>query len=128
MRSALKFAAVGAVLACAAPLYAQQAAKPAAAAPVAKAAPAAAPAGVLSGQTVRIAFIDPLSGGMANVGQNQLRTWQFLASKLGGANNAAGVKFEIVGFDNKLSPQESLNNLKSAIDQGIRYVAQGNGS
>jgi hypothetical protein len=38
MRFALKFVAIGAVLACAAPLYAQQAAKPAAPA-AAKAAP-----------------------------------------------------------------------------------------
>ncbi len=37
-------------------------------------------------------------------------------------------QFEIVAFDNKGSPQESLNTLKAAIDQGIRYVTQGNGS
>ena len=34
----------------------------------------------------------------------------------------------MVGFDNKGSPQESLNTLKAAIDQGFRYVTQGNGS
>ena len=39
-----------------------------------------------------------------------------------------GQKLEFVGFDNKGSPQESLNQLKSAIDQGYRYIAQGNGS
>jgi branched-chain amino acid transport system substrate-binding protein len=38
------------------------------------------------------------------------------------------VKFEIIGIDNKLSPQETANALKSAIDQGVRYVVQGNGS
>ncbi|MDD5030389.1 MAG: branched-chain amino acid ABC transporter substrate-binding protein [Rhodoferax sp.] len=81
-----------------------------------------------SGQTVKIAFIDPLSGPFANVGQNQLKSWQFAADKLGGARSAAGVKFEVVGFDNKGSPQESLNSLKAAIDQGFRYVTQGNGS
>jgi branched-chain amino acid transport system substrate-binding protein len=80
-----------------------------------------------SGQTVKIAFIDPLSGPFANVGQNQLKSWQFTAEKFN-AKNAAGVKYEFVPFDNKGSPQESLNNLKAAIDQGIRYVVQGNGS
>jgi branched-chain amino acid transport system substrate-binding protein len=80
-----------------------------------------------SGQTVKIAFIDPLSGPFANVGQNQLKSWQFTAEKFN-AKNAAGVKFEFVPFDNKGSPQESLNGLKAAIDQGIRYVVQGNGS
>jgi branched-chain amino acid transport system substrate-binding protein len=79
------------------------------------------------GETVRIAFMDPLSGPFANVGQNQLKSWQFAAEKLSG-KNPAGVKFEVVGFDNKGSPQESLNTLKAAIDQGFRYVTQGNGS
>jgi branched-chain amino acid transport system substrate-binding protein len=81
-----------------------------------------------SGETVKIAFIDPLSGPFANVGQNQLQSWRFIAEKKSGANNAAGVNFEMVAFDNKGSPQESLTALKAAIDQGIRYVAQGNGS
>ncbi len=80
-----------------------------------------------SGQTVKIAFIDPLSGPFANVGQNQLKSWQFVAEEFS-KKNAAGVKFEFVPFDNKGSPQESLNSLKAAIDQGIRYVTQGNGS
>lgn len=79
------------------------------------------------GETVKIAFIDPLSGPFANVGQNQLRSWQFMAEHFN-ARNPAGVKFEFVPFDNKGSPQESLNSLKAAIDQGIRYVTQGNGS
>jgi branched-chain amino acid transport system substrate-binding protein len=79
------------------------------------------------GQTVKIGFIDPLSGPFANVGQNQLKSWQFAADHFS-AKNAAGVKFDFVAFDNKGSPQESLNSLKAAIDQGIRYVVQGNGS
>jgi branched-chain amino acid transport system substrate-binding protein len=81
----------------------------------------------LAGQTVKIAWIDPLSGLMAQVGNNQLKTFQYLAEKYS-ASNPAGVKFEIVGVDNKLSPTESLNALKSVIDQGVHYVVQGNGS
>jgi branched-chain amino acid transport system substrate-binding protein len=80
-----------------------------------------------SGETVRVAFIDPLSGPFANIGQNQLRSWQFVAERFN-AKNPAGVRFEMVAFDNKGSPQESLSVLKAAIDQGIRYVTQGNGS
>ncbi|CAD5374809.1 Branched-chain amino acid ABC transporter substrate-binding protein [Rubrivivax sp. A210] len=80
-----------------------------------------------AGKTVKIAFIDPLSGPFANVGQNQLKGWQFIAEEFN-KKNAAGVKFEFVSFDNKGSPQESLNVLKAAIDQGIQYVVQGNGS
>jgi len=81
----------------------------------------------LAGQTVKIMWIDPLTGLMGPVGTNQLKTQQFLAERFS-ATNPAGVKFEVIGVDNKLSPTESLNALKSAIDQGIRYVIQGNGS
>jgi branched-chain amino acid transport system substrate-binding protein len=81
----------------------------------------------LAGQTVKLAWIDPLSGLMAPVGTNQLKSVQFFAEKFS-ASNPAGVKFEVVGIDNKLSPTESLNALKSAIDQGVRYIVQGNGS
>jgi branched-chain amino acid transport system substrate-binding protein len=79
------------------------------------------------GETVRIAWIDPLSGLMAPIGQNQLKSLQYLAETFN-KSNPAGVRFEIVPIDNKLSPAETLNGLKSAIDQGIRYVTQGDGS
>jgi branched-chain amino acid transport system substrate-binding protein len=79
-------------------------------------------------QTVKLALIDPQSGLMAPVGLNQLHSWQYIADIANQKNWAGGPKFEIVGFDNKLSPQESLNALKQAIDQGIRYILQGNGS
>jgi branched-chain amino acid transport system substrate-binding protein len=79
------------------------------------------------GETVKIALIDPQSGLMGPVGLNQLKSFQFFAEKFSN-NNPAGVKFELVAFDNKLSPAESLNALKAAIDQGVRYITQGNGS
>lgn len=104
MKFAFKSVAVFAAMVCAGASYAQ------------------------SGETVKIAFIDPLSGPFANVGQNQLKSWQFVADRFSGAKNPAGVKFEVTGFDNKGSPQESLNTLKAAIDQGFRYITQGNGS
>ena len=80
-----------------------------------------------AGETVRIAVIDPQSGPFANLGLNILHTLQFLAERDGG-KNPAGVKFEVHGTDNKLSPAESLNALQAAIGQGVRYVLQGNGS
>jgi branched-chain amino acid transport system substrate-binding protein len=79
------------------------------------------------GETVKIAWLDPLSGLMASVGTNQLKTFQFFAEEFN-KNNPAGVKFEIIGIDNKLSPQETTSALRSAMDQGARYVVQGNGS
>jgi branched-chain amino acid transport system substrate-binding protein len=81
----------------------------------------------LQGQVVKLAWIDPLSGPFAPVGTNQLNSWKFFVDKFN-ENNPAGVKFEVTGFDNKVSPAESLNALKLAIDQGNRYIIQGNGS
>ena len=104
MRFGLKLIAACSVLACASGALAQQ------------------------GQTVKIAMIEGLSGPMGNVGTNQLKSWQYVAQHLTAAENPAGVKFEIVPMDSKSSPQEALNQLKSAVDQGIHYVAQGNGS
>ena len=98
-----------------------------AAALAASAGAALAQAKPLAGQTVKMMWIDPLTGLMGPVGGNQLKSWQFFNEKFN-ATNPAGVKFEIIGVDNKLSPTESLNALKSAIDQGVRYVIQGNGS
>ena len=89
---------------------------------------AAAPAGPLTGQVVKMVRIDAQSGLLGPVGVSQLKGYQFFADKFSGAGNPAGVKFEVTGMDNKLSPTESLNALKAAIDQGVRYIIQGNGS
>ena len=102
---------------------AKSAAAPAKAAP----APAKAEPKPLAGQVVRMVRIDPLSGLLGPVGINQSKSYQFFAEKYS-AINPAGVKFEVSFIDNKLSPTESLNALKSALDQGIRYIIQGNGS
>ena len=79
------------------------------------------------GETVKVAWLDPLSGLMAAVGTNQLKTTQYLAEEFN-KKNLSGVKFEIIGIDNKLSPQETTSALRSAQDQGARYIMQGNGS
>jgi branched-chain amino acid transport system substrate-binding protein len=80
------------------------------------------------GEVVKMVRIDAQSGLLGPVGINQLKSYQFFAEKFSGKGNPAGVTFEVTGIDNKLSPAESLNALKSAIDQGVRYIIQGNGS
>ncbi|MEL7154860.1 MAG: branched-chain amino acid ABC transporter substrate-binding protein, partial [Pseudomonadota bacterium] len=81
-------------------------------------------------ENIKIAFIDPLSGPFAGTGTNGLHQFEFAAETL--VNSQGGVldgdNFEIVAFDNKISPKESLIQLQVAIDQGIRYIAQGNSS
>ena len=77
---------------------------------------------------IKIAFIDPLSGPFAPVGQNLLRSFQVAVDMANREKWAPSHTFEVTGFDNKASPQESLTVLKTVIDQGYRYIVQGNGS
>lgn len=79
-------------------------------------------------ETVRVAVIDPLSGPFAALGENQLKSWQYIAELANKEKWAGEHKLEFVGFDNKASVQESLSQLKRAIDQGYRYIAEANGS
>lgn len=78
--------------------------------------------------TIKIGFIDPLSGPFANIGQSSLKHYQAAVERVNRHGGALGVKLEIVAFDNKSSPQEALLNLQAAIDQGIRFVTQASGS
>lgn len=82
----------------------------------------------LAQDTVKIGYIDPLSGGGASVGEVGFKTFQFLADELNAKGGILGKKVEIVPLDNKTNPQESLIQAQKAIDQGVRYITQGNGS
>lgn len=79
-------------------------------------------------EKIRIAFIDPLSGPFASTGQQGLSIYRHsvdeLVNKKGALLNGAA-EFEMVPFDNKISAKESLVQLQVAIDQGIRFIAQG---
>lgn len=88
----------------------------------------AAPAGQAMSETLKIAFIDPLSGPFGGTGDAGLRHWQYAADLVNADDGVNGNQVEVIGFDNKINPKESLIQLQKAIDQGVRYIAQGNGS
>jgi branched-chain amino acid transport system substrate-binding protein len=77
---------------------------------------------------VKLAFIDPLSGGAASAGINAQKHFLYLVDKINAAGGLNGEKLQITFYDNKVDPQESLIALKKALDEGARYVFQGNGS
>src|SRR5882757_7710622 len=87
-----------------------------------------APSAAFAQDTFRIAYVDPLSGGGASIGEVGLKTFQFLAEEINAKGGVLGKKLEIVGYDNKVNPQESLVQIQKALDAGIRIVTQGNGS
>lgn len=76
-------------------------------------------------QTVKIGYIDPFSGPVAGLTQNMVNTLKY-SLDLAARDQWAGpnVKFEVIPFDGKGNPQESLLQLKSATDQGVRYIFQ----
>ncbi len=79
-------------------------------------------------ETVKIGFIDVLSGPFAAAGEGSLKQLREVVSQLNARSASTDPKFEVVAFDGKGSPQESVTVLKSATDQGIRYITQGGGS
>lgn len=80
--------------------------------------------------TIKLAFIDPLSGPFATVGDAALKTFQFAVDEV--VNDKGGVldgrKMEVIYFDSKGSARNTQRKLREAIDQGARYVLQGSSS
>jgi branched-chain amino acid transport system substrate-binding protein len=84
--------------------------------------------GARAAETVKIAFIDVLSGPFAATGQGSLKQLREVVDQVNASALPTAPRFEVVAFDGKGTPQESLTVLKSATDQGIRYITQGGGS
>ena len=89
----------------------------------------AAPGMAQADEVVRIAYIDPLSGSLAATGQLGEQHFRFAIDRANASAAAGpGRKLELVALDNEVSPEKSLTLLRKAIDDGIHYVTQGNGS
>lgn len=77
---------------------------------------------------LKIAYVDPLSGGAASIGKIGLDQLNFIADRVNAKGGVMGQKVEIVPFDNQINPQKSIVQVQKAIDDGIRIIIQGNGS
>ena len=78
--------------------------------------------------TLKIGYVDPLSGGGASTGQLGLNQLNFIADQINAKGGVLGEKVQIIGYDNQVSPQVSLVQVQKAIDDGVRIITQGNGS
>ena len=77
-------------------------------------------------ETFKVAYIDPLSGPFANVGELMLTHTQYAIEDINAKGGVLkGVKLQLLQFDSKLSAQESQSALQAAIDQGARAVVTG---
>ena len=82
----------------------------------------------LAQDTLKIGYVDPLSGGGASIGQIGMNQLNFIADEINAKGGVNGKKVEVVGYDNQTNPQISLVQVQKAIDEGIKVIVQGNGS
>ncbi len=80
-------------------------------------------------EVIPIALIDPLSGSLAGSGQEGEQHFRFAIDRANAAHAAGpGRSFRLVLMDNQVDPDQSLTLLHEAVNKGIRYVTQGDGS
>jgi branched-chain amino acid transport system substrate-binding protein len=82
----------------------------------------------IAADTIKIGFIDPLSGTFANVGEQGEHTLQMLIEDVNARGGANGQKLELIALDSKANAQEALIAFKQLTDQGVRFFFQGNSS
>ena len=81
-------------------------------------------------EPVRIAFMDPLSGTFASIGNTGLKLLEFAADYYYNSKGGilGGRMIEIVPLDNKQSPTETQLQFRRAISEEIQIIFQGNSS
>ncbi len=79
-------------------------------------------------ETIRIAMLEPLSGAAAVVGTSTQKHLQFFIDRLNADGGINGKDLELVSFDNKAKPDESLVILQDVVSQGIQYIYQNTSS
>ena len=81
---------------------------------------------------VRLALVEGLSGSFANAGEAVFRNLLWAVERVnarGGVKLPGGARpLELVRFDSKGNTEEALGLLRSAVEQGIGFVFQGNSS
>ena len=84
--------------------------------------------GTYAQETIRIGYVDPLSGAFAQQGDASLQHFAYLLDRINAEGGALGRKFEIVPYDSKLQPAEALIALSSIIDKNMSFVMHCSGS
>jgi branched-chain amino acid transport system substrate-binding protein len=81
--------------------------------------------GAFADDVVQIANINPTSGPAAAVTERIFANLKYVAGQVNAADGLDGKKVEIVNYDNKLSPQETVVQAQKAIDSGARILLTG---
>lgn len=90
------------------------------------------PAFAQAHKPIRLAMVEGLSGGNANGGEAVFRNLIWAVERVnqrGGVKTAQGLRaLELTRYDTKGQIEESLSAMRSAIDDGARFILQGNSS
>jgi branched-chain amino acid transport system substrate-binding protein len=85
-----------------------------------------------TGETVKLAMVEALSGAFANTGEAVFRNLLWAVERV---NERGGVRlpqgrrrFELLRYDSKGQVDEALSAFRSAMDDGARFILQGNSS
>ena len=83
----------------------------------------------LAEDPVRLGLIEPFSGPIAAVGLDTKEGMDFVASMINARGGVlGGRKLEIIALDNAMNAEKTTQQLKKAVDMGLRFIAQGVGS
>ena len=77
---------------------------------------------------ILVGVAGPITGPNAAFGAQLQKGAEQAAADINAAGGINGEKIELLSYDNKVNPQESLVAAQKAIDAGIRIITQGNGS
>ncbi len=78
---------------------------------------------------IRIGLIEPFSGPIAAVGRDTLEGFEYYAGIVNDNGGVLGGRMiEIVPLDNAMNAEKTTQQLRKAVDDGIRFVSQGVGS
>ncbi len=72
--------------------------------------------------TIRIGYSEALSGTFAQIGDQGLKTLQFIINGINAKGGVLGKKLELVPYDNKAQPSEALVALQKMVDEGLSIV------
>jgi len=72
--------------------------------------------------TIKIGYTEALSGTFAQIGDQGLKTVQFLIEYVNARGGALGRKLEVVPIDNKAQPADALVALQKMVDDGLSII------
>ncbi|HEU0196822.1 MAG TPA: hypothetical protein VFQ88_06350, partial [Nevskiaceae bacterium] len=82
---------------------------------------ASAAPGVVQTPALRIAVIDPMSGPLGVIGQDEMANLQFIGNSINRHGGVDGHVLKFTAFDNNFSAKETVTQFQKGLAQGIRY-------